>query len=213
MTHITPLPEIHQDMISPDFTRWYDAIIQDDIDTVMEILATVSTSECHKLLHSEINNKAFMAILQARHKKEVHHTRPNNSWNIAVASGAVRVIEMFVNKYNIDVHQVDGNGDNTLHAMIKAACGSPVVEERAVETYLFLCESLQTDDLKNLLKAENKDNFLPVELAILLGTFQLFTVMFSTEGKVYFSLLILVSTCGRWKYVIHYSSLGYFVDI
>ncbi len=170
-------------LTSPQHDAWFDAIVNNDCKTVREILATADCKEQQLLLHGNIYNPTYMTTLMTRHKEAIPHARPGNSWSLATASGAMAVIKLFVQKYNINIHQVDTRGDNAIHAIIRVASGSTKMERTAVKTYTFLCEILQLNDIKALLKTGNNEDLRPLELALLAGTFKLVNAIFSTKGR------------------------------
>ena len=160
-----------------------DAIIRDDTEMVMAILAATDTDNLWKLLEGNIISDECMKILKGRHKEDILRLCPGNAWSLAVSSCALGVMKVFVSEYNVDVHQVDIRGDNAIHVMIRAAHVLPEMEARSVQAYSILCNLLPLEGTRKLLKAENEDGLQPLELAMLLGTFQIFSAIFSTKGK------------------------------
>ena len=174
---------MYQSPVMPSSKVWCDAIIRDDIDAVEEILSALDTDDLWKLLHGNIDLDECIAMLKARHKEEIFGSCPGNAWSLAVASGALGVIKMLVRDYNINVHQIDHRGDNAIHAMIRAAHRRPQMEEHLAKTYSVLCNLLPLEDTGKLLNTENEDGLRPLEFSVLLATFQILNVIFSTKGE------------------------------
>ncbi len=196
----------------PEYGWWFDAIIRDDKDIVDKTLDEKTSCNKYLLLNGRFihdNQDAGNTLLsnkdvsenERKYVKDYDITYP---WCLAGAHGSKHVIDAFI-KFGVNILQNDNQG-NVIHCMILRAYLKPEKEEFMIETYDYLAKHLNTNQMKDLLYAENDMGLRPVEYAAHLGVFDLLLAMYNTKD-IYlayeYSLGVFVR---KWYDVTEYES-------
>ena len=125
--------------IITDHQRWFDAIRNDDVDELKDIVSSSSTDvdEQRRLVDGRFIRVGFDDVeRRLLRPKFFALTRP---LTVAAAHGAVAVLEVLVGEYGVDVFAVEAGGYNVVHCLVGAAFYQPEVERCTASMYDQLC--------------------------------------------------------------------------
>ena len=158
---------------------YYDAIIADDSDTVDDFLSVSDDEELFRLLNSPFRYPPVaMGMLDVTEDQNYYKVR----YPVVLAGvvGSLNVLDLFL-EYGADFSVAD-EGENILHALCFEGFMFPTKERHVVATYDLLLKRLPHDVMKGLLIAECGLGARPIELASVMGCYELIEVMFNTQG-------------------------------
>ena len=111
-------------------------------------------------------------------------------------------------QHGCDLFQQDPlDGYNILHAIVALSVYEPHKETQFMQLYEYIKKVTSTADIKQLLHAENKEGFRPMEFATKEGQFGLFWVMLHTEGVYLARHEIRGGTDYKWYDITEYESI------
>ncbi len=132
---------------------------------------------------------------QYRHRKSVLESNEPLLFT-AVLSGNTSVIQMLCT-YGADIHIQDSNGWNLIHYLIAISYFEQSYENKAVQIYNNVKNSMPTEEHTNLLLQEDLEGLRPIEMALHCGCILLFEQIINTPGYY----LAKIETRGMWKYL------------
>ena len=173
-------PEKQRSLNIDEFNFWKEAIEEDDAEAVQEILDNAKHETKDKLLNG------YFQFQNDREGAKFVYANPRNlilrrPWCIAGSLGSRKVLKVFF-EHGVDIYQQDDKSRNIVHSMVYLAALVPDCSDLLVATYLFLCELLTTEELKEVLHAENEEGLRPLEEASRLAAFGMFRAIFETDG-------------------------------
>ena len=175
---------------------YYDAIIADDSATVSHFLSVSDDQERCRLLNYPFRYPT-VAMGMRDITEDQHYFEVRYPVVLAAVVGSLNVLDLFL-QHGVDF-TVEDDGGNVLHALCFEGFKFPNKENHTVATFNLLLKRLPHDVMKDLLLTESKLGSRPIELAGVLGCYQLIDAMFNTKG-VY---LAKVCTCTGTAGVIH----------
>ena len=183
------------------FRFWYDAICEDNITFVKEVLSSCNESEKRLLLNGRFqfqNQFPLKATQQIFQKLACKFELP---LFIAVHFQSKTVLKAML-ETGVDLHHVDCGGNNIIHGMIMSSALES--ESQYKDMYELIMNSISREDKMLLLLTENRDGYRPLEYASKMNEFVLFECILQTKGIYAFSR----GTIGVYEH-IHYDVTDY----
>ncbi len=172
-----------------DYDWWYEAITQDDIETVTDILSTHNNGSTYdrKLLLNGIfdfGSRCEQLVEDKlpwtqRAKRDKYDVR--RPWCLAGVYQAHECLKLLV-EHEVDLHQKDNEGNNIIHCLVVVSHLVPDQELHLVDTFKFLVSLLSVSEVKQMLYTENDLELRPLEYAAHLCVFDLLQAMLDTRG-------------------------------
>ena len=166
------------------FRFWYDAIYEDNITFVKDVLSSCDESEKRLLLNGRFkfqNQCPLKATEQTFQKLACKFELP---LFIAVHFQSKMVLKAML-ETGVDLFQLDCGGNNIIHGMILSSALES--ENQYKDVYEQIINSIAREDKGLLLFAENSDGFRPLEYASKMDEFVLLECILQTKGIYAFS--------------------------
>ncbi len=165
----------------PEFRFWYNAILENDISKLQDILQKSTKLQRNKLLNEpfdfdpmDSNQLSLTKQISSRFQityplQLVAILGYKESFNILVDNGA-------------NIFTKDAYGNNILHLMCYIANANNEEEEKLRAFYKHLLEKFPKDDMKLLLICKNNLEWNPEVTAVSLGVLGIFLDIFMSKG-------------------------------
>ena len=168
--------EMHSNRYARD--PWVQSLIEDDV-TVLQ-----------KLLHEAVNRNVLLEMwfpadilwnyLPEEDAASHRIATIRRSWTLAAVCGSYKLMK-YLYATGIDVHQVDGLGNNVIHTLIIYSNKQEGSAELHLRTYHYIDSLISRKEMLSLLQSENRDGLRPVEFASHFQTFHLLNAIFNTR--------------------------------
>ena len=158
------------------FSEFFEAIIEDDVAKLRNVLEAVPREQRKSLLtsHFEFQDQVYQKYFPTTIYS------PCLPLHLAVFCGARDVIKLFL-FLHLNLEGRDVRGYCILHALVAYNFYHPNAVDRAVGLFEFLEHRLHTETMKHLLMMENDDQYRPIEFAAQQGTLRLLQAMMLSE--------------------------------
>ena len=166
------------------FKFWYDAIYDDDITFVKEVISSCNENEKQLLLYGrfQFENKCPLKATETTFQ-ELACTFELPLF-IAVHFQSKMVLNAML-EIGFDPHQVDCGENNIIHGIIMSSALEP--ENQYKDVYEQIMNSIGRKDKRLLLYAENNDGLRPLEYASKMNEFVLMECILQTKDIYAFS--------------------------
>ncbi len=191
------IPAIPEGILQlPEYQGWLDSVTTNDVDLIKQSLLDHGVNPEHndenkaKLLLNGTFKFSNTKYIQNHCSGEYKVSKP---FFLAAVFGTKEILDVFM-ELDVDIYQQDKHGNNVIHCLVMVAHLSPELEEHTQNIYHNLVEVLTTNQLHELLMADNKLGLRPLEYACHLATYDLFLTIMDTKD------IYLVK---QWKEGIH----------
>ena len=170
-------------MYTAEHYSWLLALEKNDVETVLRMLEEADSDEREVLLEGWIDTDLFWKHMggdgdDMKQQEALMVCRP---FPLAAVCASVEVMEELV-KQGINACQVDGLGNNVVHAMIIYSSQHQEWEEHYLKVYGHLTSVLPDNGIEELILAENTDGLRPVELAAYYQALRILNAIYNTPG-------------------------------
>ena len=171
-------------MPSDMFKFWYNAIYDDNITFVKEVLSSCNEYEKRLLLNGSFQFQNQCPLKATERNFQKLPCKFELPLFIAVHFQSKMVLNAML-ETGVDPFQVDCGGNNIIHGMIMSSALEP--ENQYKDVYEQVMNFIAREDKKLLLFAENSDGFRPLEYASKMNEFVLMECILQTKGVYAFS--------------------------
>ena len=209
-----PVHVTEQEDVVPDDLRrcWVDAIKRDDIEEVQFILETVDEDVGTFLLTKQLPlwQPASCGHTACDCYPPYISIIARYTLFIAFAGPSMKVLALLLQNYKVDFLLKDVNSVNILHSMLYSSYFRKCHEKQYVECYSWLSRNLDKGIVQQLLKEETTTGLKPLELALQLDLFSMFTAIINTQD-VYLAKQEVYLFCSyKWYDVTEYEHPRYY---
>ncbi len=155
--------------------EWFDIIRQNNATEAKSILESASVRKRNILLNGNFN---FGDLDQPQAEWTFTTTKP---LFLAAIFGSLDILKLFY-FYCADFCQTDEEGNNLIHSLVSVSFCNPRYETRCIEMYKKITDLLDEGPKNRLLRSENKEGLLPLELAAHFSCLRFFKVLMETPG-------------------------------
>ncbi len=164
-----------------DYQHWFDAIHEDKVDYVRQVLISSGGREKERLLNGRFvyqDSDHVRRLIKLLGKEDFKVTRP------LILSSLYCSHKVFASllEFGASSDCLEESRDNLLHSMALRAARFPESEQDLMESYKVCCQVLGTERMTTLLHGENKDGLRPLESAAKLGCCVMVRAIMETPG-------------------------------
>ena len=146
----------------PEYSYWYEAVRNDDVDTLKRELSKNDTNKLNKLLNGTFK---FDDPRQEKPRKRNQEMFVSNVWHLVVTLCSEDTIKLFLTK-SVHIHSTIKCDYNIIHTMIFAAGSHPEHEDVLMKKYNFIMKNISNEDKLRLLQWYNADGMRPLDFSL-----------------------------------------------
>lgn len=182
-----------------DYGDWFEAIRNDDSETVDMTLTLAEEGEKNRLLNGRLQFFDIAAI------KNVNAQNCSFTYPLILAAsfGSLKTFDVLID-HGVDIFALEDDECNLFHSLICVAFYEPNQEDDVIMTYKHVCQSLKAKDLKRLLEMQNSGGFRPLEFAVQQGTLKLMSAILDTPDVYMIREEVVDVTAYQWYDITEY---------